>query len=183
MAKEIEIEKKYKVRKIPGNINSYEHKEIEQSYLNRGGSPIRLRKFTKGNESRCVLSKKVRNEEDASIQCTETNIELPEEVYEELLKAKEGRTLKKTRYLIPLADGLKVELDVFHDFLEGVCIAEIEYRSLEQANNYCIPNWLEEITTEAKELSNNYMATQAKDRQEYIEYIVEKREENEIEKE
>lgn len=37
MAKELEIEKKYKVKRLPENLSGFEHKTIEQSYLNKGG--------------------------------------------------------------------------------------------------------------------------------------------------
>lgn len=60
MAKELEIEKKYKVKGLPKNLENFEHKTIEQSYLNKGGAPIRLRKFIKGDKIQCIFSKKVR---------------------------------------------------------------------------------------------------------------------------
>lgn len=97
---------------------------------------------------------------------------MPENIYQELLNAKEGRTIIKTRYKIPLQDGLNVDLDVFHDFFEGVCIAEIEYESVEQANNYKIPEWLEE-TINLEKLANGYMAKQADSVNEYEEYMPE----------
>ncbi|MCI8290659.1 MAG: hypothetical protein HFJ25_00145 [Clostridia bacterium] len=171
MAKELEIEKKYKVKGLPKNLENFEHKTIEQSYLNKGGAPIRLRKFIKGDKIQCIFSKKVRAIE-GSLECTEYNIELPENIYQELLNAKEGRTIIKTRYKIPLQDGLNVDLDVFHDFFEGVCIAEIEYESVEQANNYKIPEWLEE-TINLEKLANGYMAKQADSVNEYEEYMPE----------
>lgn len=180
MAKEVEIEKKYKVRRLPKALNNYEHKEIEQSYLNKGGAPIRLRKFIKGGKICCVLSKKVRSQE-ASFKCMEYNIDLPIDVYEALLAAKEGKTIRKTRYIIPLNGGLNVELDVFHDFFEGVCVAEIEYNSVEQANNYNVPDWLGEELTDSEKLANGYMATQASDISEYAEYILKQRDEKELE--
>ena len=170
MIKEIEIEKKYKIKRLPDNLEEFKHFIIEQSYLNKGGSPIRLRKFITGKKVKCIFSKKTKKEKD-SIERIEYNIELPEELYDEFLKAKEGRTIIKTRYKIPLENGAKMDLDIFHDFFEGVCIAEIEYTSLEQANNFVIPDWLEEIENSEK-LSNSYMATKACSIEEYLEYIL-----------
>lgn len=180
MAEEIEIEKKYKVKKLPSNLMKFDHMTIEQSYLNKGGAPIRLRKFIKGNEVRCIFSKKARVAE-GSFECVEHNIELPENLYQEFLSAKEGRTIIKTRYKIPLTDGLKIDLDVFHDFFEGVCVAEIEYTSIEQANNYKVPDWLGEELTDSEKLANGYMATKANDISEYVDYIPNGREEEDIE--
>lgn len=170
MTKELEIEKKYKVKRLPENLDRFEHKSIEQSYLNKGGAPIRLRKFINGNQICCVLSKKARITE-GSFECIEHNIELPEDIYQELLNAKEGRTIIKTRYKIPLTNGLNIDLDVFHDFFEGVCIAEIEYESIEQANNYRVPDWLGEELTNSEKLTNSYMATKANDISEYIDFM------------
>lgn len=171
MDKELEIEKKYKVKRLPQNLDEFEHKIIEQSYLNKGGAPIRLRKFIKGEQIQCILSKKARVEE-GSFECIEHNIELPENIYQELLNAKEGRTIIKTRYKIPLQNGLNVDLDLFHGFFEGVCVAEIEYKSVEQANNYRVPEWLGEELTNSEKLANGYMATQASSVSEYEEFIL-----------
>lgn len=170
MTKELEIEKKYRVKRLPENLDSFEHKVIEQSYLNKGGAPIRLRKFIKDDQIRCVFSKKARIAEGA-FECIEHNIELPESIYEKLLSAKEGRTIIKTRYKIPLTNGLSIDLDVFHDFFEGVCVAEIEYESIEQANNYRVPDWLGEELTNSEKLANGYMATHADNINEYVDFI------------
>lgn len=171
MIKEIEIEKKYKVKKLPDNLEKFEHFIIEQSYLNKGGSPIRLRRFIKESQSECFFSKKTKLEKD-TIECLEYNIELPENLYQEFLKAKEGRTIVKTRYKIPLENGAKMDLDIFHGFFEGVCIAEIEYTSIKQANDYVIPDWLEEIVDSENKLSNLYMATKVSNIDEYLDYVV-----------
>lgn len=170
MAEEIEIEKKYEVKRLPENLMNFEHMTIEQSYLNKGGSPIRLRKFIKKDEINYIFSKKVRVDSN-EFECIEHNVNLSESLYNELLNVKEGRTIIKTRFKIPLEDGLKVDLDVYHDFFEGVCVAEIEYASIEQAKDYKTPNWLGEELSNLKKMSNSYMATKAKDIMEYIKYI------------
>ena len=70
-----------------------------------------------------------------------------------------------------MSDGLHVDLDLFHDFFEGVCVAEIEFLSVEQANNYKLPDWLGEDVTNSKKLANYYMANSANEIDEYFEYI------------
>lgn len=168
MPHEIEIEKKYKVLSLPDGFPDYPHKEIEQSYLNKGGEPIRLRRFEQNGEVSCLLSKKVR---ESDICCVEHNIPLPREVYEALKEAKEGRTIRKTRYIIPLDGGLKAELDVFHDFFEGLRYAEIEFPSVEAAESYKTPDWLGECQPSRGVLSNYYMAVVAEDIGEYREFM------------
>jgi len=168
MPHEIEIEKKYKVLSLPDGFPNYPHKEIEQSYLNKGGEPIRLRRFEQNGEVSCLLSKKVR---ESDICCVEHNIPLPREVYEALKEAKEGRTIRKTRYIIPLDGGLKAELDVFQDFFEGLRYAEIEFPSVEAAESYKTPDWLGEPQSSRGVLSNYYMAVVAEDIGEYREFM------------
>lgn len=168
MSRETEIEKKYKVLSLPNGLPDYPHKEIEQSYLNKGGEPIRLRRFEQNGEVTCLLSKKVR---ESDIRCTEHNIPLPREVYEALKEAKEGRTIRKTRYIIPLDGGLNAELDVFHDFFEGLRYAEIEFPSIEAAESYKVPDWLGEPQPSKGVLSNYYMAVMAEDIGEYREFM------------
>ncbi len=158
MSKEIEIEKKYKVKKLPENIEEYEHITIEQSYFNKGGAPIRIRKFISSDEIKCLISKKFKSD-DESIKNIEYNIDITEELYDKFVEAREGKIIKKTRYKIPLQEGLYVDLDVFHGFLEGVCIAEIEYESIEQAESYKIPEWIEEVNFDKELITNIYMAT------------------------
>lgn len=80
--------------------------------------------------------------------------------------------LRKTRYKIPLPNKLNVDLDIFHDFFEGVCVAEIEYQSIEQANHYKVPDWLGEELTNSDKLANAYMATQANSINKYIDFVL-----------
>ena len=86
-------------------------------------------------------------------------------------EAKEGRTIRKTRYIIPLYGGLKAELDVFHDFFEGLRYAEIEFPSVEAAESYKTPDWLGEPQSSRGVLSNYYMAVVAEDIGEYREFM------------
>lgn len=168
----VEIEKKYRVIKLPEDIEKYKKIEIEQSYLNHGSKPtLRLRKY---NEDEYILSYKARKNEykdDLSI-CDEVELPLSKESYEHLRKKIDGRTIYKTRYVIPLDDGLKVEIDKFKGFFDGVCFAEIEFKSEEQANSYKIPDWLGEDISNQKRVKNGYMAILAQDIGEYKDLLL-----------
>lgn len=163
----IEIEKKYKLLKLPSNIERYDKIEIEQSYLNYGSKPaLRIRKY---NEDKFILSYKFGKnglEKDISV-CDEVELPLSYEAYEHLKQKIDGRTIFKTRFIIPLSDGLKVEIDKFKDFFDGVCFAEIEFKSEEQANSYKVPDWLGEDISNQKRVKNGYMAIYANDINEY----------------
>lgn len=57
-------------------------------------------------------------------------------------------TINKDRYIIPYKNH-KIELDIFKDKYEGVIFAEIEFESVEIANNFDWPKWF------GKEISEN----------------------------
>ena len=79
----------------------------------------------------------------------------------------DGRIIYKTRYVVPLDNGLKVEIDRFKGFFEGVCFAEIEFKSEEQARSFEVPEWLGEDISNQKRVRNGYMAVEAGDIEEY----------------
>ena len=165
--KGIEIEKKYRVMELPKDIEMYKKIEIEQAYLNQGCKPtLRLRKY---NDDEYILSYKARKKEyceNLSV-CDEIELPLSKEAYEHLKNKIDGRIIYKTRYVIPIDNGLKVEIDRFKDFFDGVCFAEIEFKSIEQANSFEVPTWLGEDISNQKRVKNGYMAIEAKSIDEY----------------
>lgn len=168
----IEIEKKFKIKELPNVLENFEKIEIEQAYLNHGCRPtVRLRKY---DADKYILSYKSRTKQytDTLSVCDEVELPLSKEAYEHLKEKKDGRIIYKTRYIIPLEDGLKVEIDKFKDFFDGVCFAEIEFKNEEQANTYKIPSWLGEDISNQKRVKNGYMAINAKDIEEYKDLII-----------
>lgn len=169
---EIEIEKKFKINKLPFGLENFEKIEIEQSYLNHGCKPtLRLRKY---NKNEYILSYKSRTDQytDNLSICDEVELQLSKEAYEHLKEKKDGRIIYKTRYIIPLEDDLKVEIDKFKDFFDGVYFAEIEFKNEDQANTFKKPSWLGEDISNQKRVKNGYMAISAKDIEEYKDLII-----------
>lgn len=168
----IEIEKKFKINELPNELEKFKKIEIEQSYLNYGCGPtLRLRKY---DDDKYILSYKSRTDKytDNLSVCNEVELQLSKESYEHLKEKKDGRIIHKTRYIIPLEDGLKVEIDKFKDFFDRVCFAEIEFKNEEQANTYKIPSWLGEDISNQKRVKNGYMAVVAQDIKEYKDLII-----------
>lgn len=83
----------------------------------------------------------------------EYNLPLTKEAYESLLGKIEGRVIRKSRYEIPCGK-YTVELDVFHGELEGLCYAEVEFSSLEEAKTFQPLDWFSEELTEERGYSN-----------------------------
>lgn len=168
----IEIEKKYKVLHMPDNIEKFQEIHIEQAYLNYDSKPtLRIRKY---NEREYILSYKSRKKgyrDDLSI-CDEFELPLSKEAYEHLKSKSDGRVIYKTRYIIPIDGVLKVEIDTFKDFFDGVCFAEIEFKSEEQADLFKAPNWLGEDISSQRRVKNSYMAIHANDIREYKDLLI-----------
>ncbi len=78
---------------------------------------------------------------------------MTKEHYEALLPKKISNKITKTRIVVPIQNNLKVEIDVYYDYLQGFLTAEVEFPNEEEANQFEKPNWLgEEIGY--KEFSN-----------------------------
>ena len=137
----VEIEKKYLIKDMPNNLVQYECKHIEQGYLNIN-PVIRIRK----SDDEYYMTYKGKGLEVRE----EYNLPLNEESYENLSPKCIGHVIKKDRYIIPIENDLKVELDVF-EYPEGLVMAEVEFPSVEMANAFIAPDWFaEEVTNNPK---------------------------------
>ena len=152
----MEIERKYLVKEVPRNLSQYKSVMIEQGYLTVDPT-IRIRRI--GEEYK--LTYKTRNH---IVPVRETNVaeevELPlsQTAYEHLRGKIDGRFIEKTRYYIPLPQNLTVELDIFHGYFEGRVLAEVEFPSLETANQFEKPDWFGENVSNQKKYINSFMA-------------------------
>ena len=135
----MEIERKFLVRELPENLESYSHSKLTQSYISR--SPvIRLRKIEQDGAESFVLTIKsgglaVRQEFELPLQKAE---------YDRLFQKVEGRVLQKVRYLIPIENGYTAELDRFEGELAGLLLVEVEFPSVEEMNAFEPPSWFGE---------------------------------------
>ena len=71
---------------------------------------------------------------------------LTEEAYRHLLEKADGNRIAKDRYCIPYM-GYTIELDVFDVPFAPLVLAEVEFSTEEEANNFTPPDWFgEEVT-------------------------------------
>ena len=133
-----EIERKFLVKNLPADLESYPHKEFEQGYLCTA-PVVRVRR--EGEDY--VLTYK----SSGLMKRREENLPLNKEAYEHLIAKADGIVITKTRYFIPQEDGLKIELDVFHGIHQGLILAEVEFPTEEAANAYQPPAWFGEDVT------------------------------------
>ncbi|MDR1699843.1 MAG: CYTH domain-containing protein [Lachnoclostridium sp.] len=152
----MEIERKYLVKEIPENISKYPRIEIEQAYLATNPT-IRIRRW--GNEYLlCYKSGKGIVPVEGTIVVREEELPLTKSAYDHLKEKKDGRIIEKTRYFIPLTKNLKAELDLFHGYYEGRVLAEVEFSSVEEAEQFIKPEWFGENVSDRIEYSNSYMS-------------------------
>lgn len=141
----MEIERKYIIDKnnIPFSLADYTSHIIEQAYLCTN-PVVRIRK----EDDNYYMTYKGQG----LMVREEYNLPLTEEAYTHLLKKADGNVITKTRYLIPhssnnLNKDLLIELDAFEGKFQGLYLAEIEFNSEDDANNFIPPNWFGEDVT------------------------------------
>lgn len=153
----MEIEKKYTIKQMPPDLEKYPCIHMEQGYLCTG-PVVRIRR---ANEQ-FVLTYKAKTGADEEALHTRVSheVELPltKEAFEHLKEKIDGRMIEKDRYVIPLDEAHKAELDVFHGYLEGLRFAEIEFESVEDATTFSIPDWMDEDVSIDYRYANSYLS-------------------------
>lgn len=175
----MEIEKKYLIREMPGDLANYKKKEIEQGYLNRK-PVVRIRKSN--NDYILTYKGKVLGEGPETTICNnEIEAALTEEAYYHLRDKVDNHVIEKTRYIIPIGTAarncpgmdtdekddsqrpagealLKIELDVFHGRLEGLCFAEVEFPTVDAAEHFMKPEWFGEDVSWDNRYHNGFLS-------------------------
>jgi len=134
----MEIERKFLIPVLPEDLSAYDHHEIEQGYLCTA-PVVRIRKED-DNYYMTYKSKGMMVRE-------EYNLPLTKDAYEHLKPKADGIVIAKTRYLIPMDEGLTIELDIFHNEYEGLYLAEVEFETAEEANAFVPPTWFGQDVT------------------------------------
>jgi CYTH domain-containing protein len=154
----MEIERKYAIHKMPVDLAKYHYKNIEQGYLCHNPI-IRIRKSNENYiltyKSKIGLTKQA---EGSAIINNEVELPLTEEAFLTLKAKTEGNMIYKTRYLIPISNGLTVELDIFEGLLKGLIFAEVEFPDEKAANEFMPPDWFGKDLSSDRRFSNYYLS-------------------------
>lgn len=158
----MEIERKFTIKKLPDNLDSYAFHIIEQAYLNTA-PVIRVRK----QDNQYFLTYKGKG----LMAREEYNLPLNEDSYQHLLEKADGNVISKKRYLIPIDNPqftsdyvplstpeLVIELDVFAPPFAPLIMAEVEFPSIEMANAFIAPDWFDEDVTNDPAYHNSNMS-------------------------
>lgn len=164
----MEIERKFTIKELPANLDSYPCHHIEQAYLNIA-PVVRVRK----EDDTYYLTYKG----SGMMAREEYNLPLNKESYYHLREKADGKIISKKRYLIPLTNPrfteragypappedyeLTIELDVFDAPFAPLIMAEVEFGSKEAAECFLPPDWFGEDVTYCREYHNSYLALQS----------------------
>ena len=163
----VEIERKFLVKELPSDLESYVSYPIEQGYLCRE-PVVRVRR----RGEKYTLTYKG----GGLMERVEYNLPLTAQAYEHLVKKADGELIRKIRYIIPLGsdaalfdgadpgelealqtgEGLNIELDIFR-YPEGLILAEVEFPSAALASCFIPPSWLGEDVTQDPRYHNSNM--------------------------
>lgn len=144
----MEIERKYLVKTLPANLESYPCRFLEQGYLSTE-PVVRVRqdndKYELTYKSKGLMVRE------------EYNLPLTKESYEHLKSKADGRIITKKRYMIPCGN-YTIELDVFENELAPLILAEVEFPSEEEANAFTAPEWFGEDVTFSNKYHNSNLS-------------------------
>ena len=145
-----EIERKFLIPEQPDGLVIHSSAEIRQGYLMADViREIRLR--DKGKRYSLAVK------EGTGLLRTEVEIELEERQFERLWPLTEGTRVEKARHLIDNGD-VTIELDIFQGGLSGLCLAEVEFSTEEEARAFSPPGWFGVEGTDDERFKNKSLA-------------------------
>lgn len=166
-----EIERKYAVKYIPEDFKIESVVYIKQAFIYRDKlTLIRVRDIKEKyptNTQKYIYTVKAKGDIEYTNDYNvgkkyEIENDIQKEEFDKLIKKPISNIIEKTRITAPIENNLKVEIDIYYNYLEGLLTAEIEFQNEEQANNFQKPDWLgEELGY--KKLSNRKLAEMTKD--------------------
>lgn len=144
----MEIERKFLVNELPEDLALCKFHIIEQAYLCTD-PVVRIRK----EDDNYYLTYKSKG----FMSREEYNLPLTKESYLHLLAKADGNIITKKRYLIPYKQ-YTVELDVFDGIFKGLIIAEVEFESEAEANDFKPLAWFGEDVTFSSKYHNSTLS-------------------------
>ena len=165
-----EIERKYAVNYLPEDLEITDIIDIEQAFIYKDAKTvIRIRKICnkKSNTIEYIYTVKTKGDiayhKDSTVaNAYEIESYIQEEEFNKLIKNKISSIIRKTRMIIPIENNLKVEMDIYKDYLQDLITAEIEFPNEDIAKKFQKPEWLGE-EMQYKELSNWKLSNMTKE--------------------
>jgi CYTH domain-containing protein len=145
-----EIERKFLVPTAPDQLGA--GSRIEQGYLAVDGDvEVRVRRGESGDR----LTVKA----GSGLVRTEIDLPLDAGAAEALWPHSAGRQIRKVRHEVAVDGGWTAEVDVYDGDLRGLCVAEVEFPTTEDAAAFTPPSWFGEELTGRPGWSNADLAS------------------------
>jgi 8-oxo-dGTP diphosphatase len=149
-ARGTEVERKFRVARLPDGLDAAPRRRIAQGYLATGDVEVRLRRA----DDRTFLTIKA----GAGLVRAEEEMPIDPDRFARLWPLTAGRRVEKVRHLID-HDGRTIEVDVFGGSNEGLVLAEVEFPRAEDAARWRAPDWLGEDVTADPAYRNRNLAS------------------------
>ena len=151
----MEVERKYLLAAPPEGLDTHESGRLEQGYLalDPAGAEVRVRR--KG--AKHMLTVKT----GAGLARGEEEVALDAADFDRLWPLTEGRRVEKERFRLG-GGGNGVELDVYRGALDGLVVAEIEFDSDKESEEFDPPAWLGREVTGDERFANQRLAVQGR---------------------
>jgi CYTH domain-containing protein len=163
---DVEIERKFLVKNFnPDDFNVIAIQHITQHYIMNTVPEMRVRHLT-GKSSKNDRVGEARNyyfftyKSDGKLCRTEHEFLITEEEFINIVDRfkPDLKTISKLRYRVD-QDGYVIYIDQYEGSLTGLCIAEIEFVSKEDATEYKVPGWLGTEVTFDSRYKNKSLST------------------------
>jgi len=147
-----EIERKFLVAELPPNLHTFRKTKIVQGYISveTKGVVVRLRQRGRKYSLTAKRGRGVLREE--------REIKLSAKQFEMLWPMSARRRLCKTRYEVPLDNGLVAEIDIYGGANEGVITTEVEFPDQARCKAFKPPAWFGKDVSGKKAYSNLELA-------------------------
>ncbi|MCM1219784.1 MAG: adenylate cyclase [Lachnospiraceae bacterium] len=159
-----EIERKFLVSEFdPKQFNILQIHKITQYYIMDAAPEMRIRRKTTVKGQSEYDPKSIHffaYKSDGSISREEHEFMIPEAEYHNIFNyfLDKIKSISKTRYVLEV-NGARAEVDVYEGNLNGLITAEVEFISMERAQEFLIPDWFAEEVTYDKRYKNKNLAS------------------------
>lgn len=149
--KNSEIERKYLLDALPADIEEQPHNIICQGYITTdSNNEVRVR--SKGDDFFLTIK------QGSGLCRTEVEIAISEDQFDALWQLTANKRVEKTRYNYQGPASLLIEIDVYHNELEPMKVAEIEFTNVEESRHFTAPSFLGREVTDDKAYKNASLA-------------------------
>ena len=149
-----EIERRWLLNSIPSELNLSKLKftKISQSYISK--TPvIRLRNHDNKFYVLCIKTKG----DKKSLARPETEVLINKKEYNSLMNQTVTIPIVKKRYFFKYKKST-VEFDIFEDYLTGMFVIEVEFKTEIQAKKFVAPAWFGKEITGVRKYNNSSLA-------------------------